>query len=268
MAAKVERYLCSDNTYMQIESYRPAEARFSVRLVWLHGWAQSRQVFYPVSSFFKQHCENHLIDFPGFGGTPTPERTWGTIDYAQHLADWLQKQPSMPTIILGHSFGGRVAIQMASRHVKLVDGIVLIATPGLRQAPCGWLRVKIKYYKYLARIIMLVDKIFKKNFLEKVKQYMGSDDYRSAGPMRDILVKTINEDIRDIIKKICQPTLLLYGDSDTETPVSVGQGLHQNIVPSDLVIFPHQDHWSILKEGHQQVISYVKKFLEEYYVAK
>ena len=49
------------------------------------------------------------LDLPGFGATPAPVGTWGTADYAQAVAPVFTEM-SRPVVVLGHSFGGRVAL--------------------------------------------------------------------------------------------------------------------------------------------------------------
>jgi len=59
--------------------------------------------------------------------------------------------------------------------------------------------------------------------------------------MRKILVKVVNEDLRPLLKDIKAPTLLIWGDKDTATPLYMGKIMEEEIPDSGLVILEGQD---------------------------
>jgi pimeloyl-ACP methyl ester carboxylesterase len=98
-----------------------------IRLIWLHGWGVDHKTLLPLSLFFADETENYLLDLPGFGQSPSPKQTWNTTDYTDTIAKWLQTlKPQKPTYIIGHSFGGQIAIKIAAAYPKLVKGLVLL----------------------------------------------------------------------------------------------------------------------------------------------
>ncbi|MBT4880453.1 MAG: alpha/beta hydrolase [Alphaproteobacteria bacterium] len=234
----------------------------SLRLVWLPGWAQNRNAFTAFQPFFEKRALNHFVDCPGFGEAPVPPSDWGTEDYAQGLSQWLSKEPSMPTIIIGHSFGGRVALQLANLYPELVQGLVLIAGAGLKRPKPLRIKLKIFRYKILAKAVSVFDRLFGTHLLQKLRTSFGSTDYKRSGPLRNILVKTVNEDLSTVAASITQPTLLIYGEKDTETPPEYGERFQKLIANAQLHRLPLFDHYSILAGGRSQVTSLIAAFLE------
>src|ERR1043166_943890 len=86
------------------------------QLIWLHGWAQNRSAFLPFASFFAGQSSNYFVDLPGFGESPPPPFPWGTPEYGDAVAEWLQSLPIARRTIVGHSFGCRVALRLAAQH--------------------------------------------------------------------------------------------------------------------------------------------------------
>jgi pimeloyl-ACP methyl ester carboxylesterase len=96
----------------------------------------------------------------------------------------------------------------------------------------------------------------------------GSRDYKNAGALRNILVKTVNEDLTNDAKQVTVPTFLLWGETDQETPQAIGKRFHELIPNSKLVILPGQDHFPFLREGSHLCGYHVSKFLDSIPQAK
>ncbi|MCD8497675.1 MAG: alpha/beta hydrolase [Alphaproteobacteria bacterium] len=102
-------------------------------ILWAHGWGHSHEAFMPLAESLVRLGKHVLIDFPGFGQSPKPDADWATEDYADAMAAWIKEQGIGPVIWVGHSFGGRVGIQLAARHPDLIKAMCLIAGAGLKR---------------------------------------------------------------------------------------------------------------------------------------
>ena len=230
------------------------------QLLWGHGWGQSSGALLPIADSLKPFASSTLIDFPGFGKTSKPTEVWGTADYADQVAAWMRLLPEQKWIWIGHSFGGRVGLQLAARHPDLLAGMVLIASAGLP-------RQKSFVQKIRTTVRTAVFKTAKRVLregpqLERLRQRMGSMDYRMAGALRPIFTKVVGENLTEIAKAVRCPTLLIYGRKDTETPPEIGERLQGLISRSQLVLLDEFGHLNILTEGRHQVASRIRKFLE------
>ena len=237
----------------------PATGSSHQHLIWGHGWGQSSAAFVPLAEALKPFASSTLIDFPGFGKSALPPAFWGTAEYADAVAQWLHHQSYGPLVWIGHSFGGRVGIQLAARHPQLLAGMVLIAAAGLPRQRTILQQIRFSFrrtfFKTAKRFLR------ERPQLERLRQRMGSADYRSAGALRPILNRVVSEDLTDVARKVPCPTLLIYGKEDTETPPDMGQRLKALIPRSELSVLDGFGHLSILNEGRHQVALRIRKFL-------
>lgn len=216
----------------------------------LHGWGASAALFAPVMERLEHAFDLIAPDFPGFGATPPPPAGWSVGDYAAWTRDLLDSLALERVHIIGHSFGGRVAIALAARWPERVDRLVLTASAGLRprRSPAYWRRVYT--YKALKRLAAapLVPPAARARLRARVER-RGSQDYRQAtGTMRETFVKVVNEDLRAALPRISAPALLVWGDADTETPLADGQAMERLIPDAGLVVFAGAGHYAYLEQ--------------------
>jgi pimeloyl-ACP methyl ester carboxylesterase len=230
-----------------------------LHFIWGHGWGQDHRVFLPLATALERRGAHSLIDFPGFGGSPPPPMIWTTGDYADAMAEWLSMVLRTRRIWVGHSFGCRVGLQLAARHPKLIDGLFLIAAAGLQRNRTLSQQIRIKAriaaYKTLKFLPQLgVD-------TTSIRSKFGSADYRSAGPMRPIFVKVVQEDLTEIARHVKCPVQLVYGALDDETPPEIGYRLAKLIPDANISVLPRFDHYTILTSAVHQVQNQIEQFI-------
>lgn len=232
----------------------------ATHFVWAHGWGQSGAAFRPFAESFARLGASTVLDFPGFGRSPVPPAAWGTADYADAVAGWLRTLPPARRIWVGHSFGCRVGVQIAARHPGLLSGMVLIAAAGLkcRRTPWQSLVLKARVYAFKAAKLFTPEGPAR----DRLRARFGSADYKNAGPMRAVFIKTISEDLTDVAPGVSCPTLLVYGREDRETPVEIGERLAKLIPAARLVVLDGYEHNDILTRGQHQAANEIRKFLE------
>ena len=228
-----------------------------------HGWGRTYRDFIPVAEALAPIANSFLVDFPGFGDTPRPDETWGTEDYAEHMLGFLRGELGLSRFIwVGHSFGGRVGMRLAAAHPDIIHHLVLVASAGVP-------RTRSTLQKLQGRRRGLAFKLRKSmakgaDALQTLESQYGSADYihsREIG-LRDIFVKTVNEDQTGTLPAITCPTTLIYGGKDNDTPVEVGEKLAAGIPNANLIVCPHFDHISILDRGRHQIALSIKEQLE------
>ena len=253
-------YVTAEGTRFAVTEVAQARAN-GLHLIWGHGWGQSGAAFQPVAEILKPFAGSTLIDFPGFGRSGMPPEKWGTADYADAVADWLGTFSSRRFVWIGHSFGGRVGIQLAARHPRLLAGMVLIAAAGLPRH-----RGVLERFQKNARVMTFkVAKRFVRQGpdSDRLRQRFGSADYRQAGAMRTVLLRAVREDLTPEARRIECPTLLIYGMQDSETPPEIGHRLNKLITGSQLALLEGFTHLSVLTDGRHQVATRIRRFLEQ-----
>lgn len=218
----------------------------------LHGWGAKLDLFGAIIENLSKNNKVYAIDLPGFGGTDEPKEAWDVDRYVDFVIEFIEKMNIKELSILGHSFGGRVIIKLVNReNLKFkVDKLVLVDSAGIKPEKSKKTSMKTKVYKVLKILVgnKIVSKIFP-NLLNNIKKKFGSEDYRNATPiMRDTLVKTVNEDLTDLLPNIKQSTLLIWGDKDTATPIEDAKKMESLIKDSGLVTVQGAGHFSFLEQ--------------------
>ena len=220
-------------------------------VVLLHGWGQNIEMMRPLGDPLSQNYRVTILDLPGFGESSEPDISWTLEDYVSFLSSFFHQVKVQNPILIGHSFGGPLAIIYASKYK--VKKVVLFGAPCVRLKKD--LSLKEKTLKRMKQLPLM------QNFAEKMKKYIGSTDYKNATEvMRKILVNTVNLDLSEFAKKIEVPTLLIWGEDDQAAPVKEAKMLEALLKDGALIVLPGT-HYAYL-ENLQRVLAILKKFLE------
>jgi pimeloyl-ACP methyl ester carboxylesterase len=210
-------------------------------LVFLHGWGVSALSLQDIFVY----CRNWLaLDFPGFGGSELPPRSWSLADYANLLEDFLVKMKVTHPVLIGHSFGGRVVIKYCAEPRKAMPRqIVLIASAGLRSRSlrlcCSKIAAKVLKLPFLLPGL----RRWKNKARQAFYRYLHSADYLAAGPLSEIFRRVVGEDLRYALPKIKIPALLIWGNQDKETPLSAGKEMSRLLPQAKLKLIKGANHF-------------------------
>jgi len=222
-------------------------------IVLLHGWGQNIEMMDPIGKRLQKDFYITIIDLPGFGKSSEPTYGYTVYDYFEIVDELLRKLKIKNPIMIGHSFGGRISIIYAAK--KGVEKLVLLASPFKRSVKKN--TFKIKLLKFLKKVPVV------KELESYMKTKIGSRDYRNATPiMRLILVNTVNEDLTEYLKQIESPTLLIWGDLDTEAPLEDAKYAETIMKDAGLIIYQGATHYAYL-ERINEVINVLNVFLKE-----
>lgn len=218
-----------------------------VNLVYLHGWGQNIEMMEPIAKPFSKKYNVLILDLPGFGLSPEPKEAWTLYDYAEMVNFFVKEFKMNNPILIGHSFGGKISLCYALKYKT--NKLVLLASP---------------YEKKISKptFKMKVFKLLKKTpFASFAKRHMGSTDYRNASDMmRNILVKHVNLDLKDELKNIKCPTLLIWGTNDEAVDYEDALKLEKLIPDCGLVTYEGCTHYAYL-ERLDQTISVLDSFI-------
>jgi pimeloyl-ACP methyl ester carboxylesterase len=247
-----------DKTDLHVETM----GRSGPILLMMHGWGQNLESLRTLGELLSKHAQVHLIDMPGFGFSPAPEVDWDTIGYAERIVRYLDEKSIEQAILLGHSFGGRVSVRLASRYPERVEAVVLINSGGLKRLPGKW-KLKAQLVRILGKTLKNIDKTAGTQYYENwfVPKF-ASTDYKNAGRLRNIMVKTVNEDVSEDATKIKAPVFLLWGELDTETPLEMGQRFNSLISGSKLLVLPGKGHFPFSGDSAHLCARYIIEFLK------
>ena len=230
--------------------------------VFLHGWGATSATWGTVAQFFRAQgdclfidfdcaptavltlddyadfAEKQILEFLTSGGDSPFKERGGTRSVMTHEVRHMAEpslarrdaiQGYVPSInIIGHSFGARVAVLLATRHPNLINRLVLTGAAGLRprRSLRRWARIKI--YKWF-------------------KIGRGSADYRRLTPAgKRTFQNIIHRDLAPEIARITAPTLLLWGKRDKSTPLYMGKRWTKLLQRAILKVYPRAGHFAFL----------------------
>ncbi len=224
-------------------------------VVILQGWGTDLGVYDSVAGAINEKYRVVQFDLPGFGGSDEPREAWNVDAYADFFCKFMEALGIKRAALIGHSYGGRIIIKLAAReNIPFeISNIVLIDSAGIMPKRSLKQKYKIRKYKIIKKIVnvKLIYALFPE-LIDDWRNSQGSADYRNASPMmRKCMVMAVNEDLTDLLPKIRQDTLLIWGDKDTATPLSDGRLMEEKIPGSGLCVLEGCGHFSFLEKPGQ-----------------
>lgn len=200
-------------------------------VVFLHGWRSRSQLWFNVLSRLQERpliC----IDLPGFGQSQTPAIPFGLDDYARVVRDFLGKCAVNKYILVGHSFGGSIAARMAIQKANGLNKLVLVDASAIRK--------KNPKHKSIKLLSLVARPLFRlpgfKKLRTRIYERMGMEDYVATPALTETYKKVISQNLEPELPRITCPTLIIWGEKDTETPLSQANEINTLIKNSRLEV--------------------------------
>ena len=229
-------------------------------IVLLHGWGANSKKLESLAQNLRVKKWKVLVpQLPGFNA-PEPDSEWSLNEYAKFVSDFAKKAfGSENYFVFGHSFGGGVAIKMASNAQNEIEGLVLCAGRGISRGnkiKRGIFYVLSKMGKALLFVLPLAH-LWRKLIYKLAREH----DYEKASPrMKGVFKKVVEEDLKPQISKIKAPSLILWGKLDKITPIADALYLKENLTTSELVTYEDQGH-RLPYEKPQEIAEEIEKWI-------
>ena len=219
----------------------------------LHGWGANITLYSGITQVLSRDHRVIAPDMPGFGRTPEPPEPWCVDDYVDFVIKFIASFELRRFSIVVHSFGGRVFFKMNARENLpfTVEKAVLIDSAGILPKKSLGQKISLRCYK-IARAVMSTKVLhfLYPDAVDNMRRRRGSADYNSATPtMRATLVKVVNEDLEPLMHLVKCPTLLIWGDRDTATPLSDARRMEELSPDAGLVICEGAGHFSFAEQA-------------------
>lgn len=231
-------------------------------ILMLHGWGSSNRFFENIINLLSEKYRVIAPNFPGCDGSETMKSPWDIDDYCDFTVELCEKLNIENPILIGHSHGGRVIMKLVGTRRLTPKKAVLLDSAGLIPKKTFKQKMRIKTYKTVKKVLTLpVIKNYSGGLLEKAKNHFGSADYKSAPEvLRKTLVSLVNTDLRDLLPNINCPTLLIWGENDTDTPLSDAKIIESEIKDAGLCVIKNAGHFAFFEKPYE-VLPILKSFL-------
>ncbi|MFA7170159.1 MAG: alpha/beta hydrolase [Candidatus Paceibacterota bacterium] len=252
-------------------------------VVLLHGWGVSSDKYVKTAEEILKGDSDfkfYIPDLPGFRKSDEPEENWNIDDYVEFVKDFVKNvaqretgfqlvkniiegaiqnngkafsQNNKKIILLGHSFGGRIAIKYAVKYPEDIERLVLTGAAGIKHP----LTEKQQFFFYLSKIGKNIFRVLLLQSLEKyAKKFLyvivREKDYAGASlRMKEVMKNAIAEDLTPFLGKIHISTLLIWGENDNSTPLADGELMHNMIEGSDFFIIKDTNHSAVYNEAEE-----------------
>jgi len=222
---------------INIRYLRVNEKASNVLLI-LHGWSSSIDSWFNIVDGLEQvsSLQTIILDLPGFGQSGFPSGSWQVKDYSLFVNDFVKTLGVKKMSLLGHSFGGQIAVQYAIDFPEHLDTLILCGAAAIRPQP-----------NFFTRCIKMLAKAFKFFIPVQLRQSLyrlGNLDYGKIDNslLKEIFSTVIREDLSELLPKIKTPTVIIWGRGDTYTPLKNGLKIHRLIPHSQLHILENARH--------------------------
>lgn len=229
-------------------------------IVALHGWTLDPTVTTKWQPFIK------LLTQAGFevkfwpipGITVESTKAFTLEDYVAWLDQQTKHLP--PFFLLGHSFGGQLAAQFACVYPDRVERLILIDSSGIID-PAWTKLVKRKVFKFVATVGKAIIKSETlRAWLYKLAR--ETDYYQANQAQRETLKNLLKKDLTEHLPHITAPTLVIWGQQDTVTPLRLANIFIQTIPRAQLELIDGARHSPIYTHP-QQTLTLIQNFLKE-----
>lgn len=214
-------------------------------LIILPGWGDTRNTFDYYINVLKNYFTIYIFDYPGFGKSKRLNHSVDIYEYAKYIKNFIKSNNIYNPYILCHSFGCRISIILIGKYRIMVDRLIIIGGAGIRRKSIIRYFKNIKY-KFLKKLSIFVKD--KDKYLNKLINKYSSLDYKNLNNIERITFNNIiREDLRKYLKYIYCPTILIWGDNDTSTPLKDGVLMNKKILDSSLIVIKKGTHFVYLE---------------------
>ena len=230
-------------------------------IIILHGWLASLETMRILQNHLSKNFKVYNVDIIGFGKSDLPDHPYNTNDFGDFLNDFIKVLNIENPILIGHSHGGRTIINYAGRNLGKINKIVLIDSAGIKPKRSISYYIKVYSFKTVKNIVKILPKKCTK-LRENALKNFGSDDYKNSP---EVLRKTmniiLNEDLKKIMPNINVPTLLIWGEKDTATPISDAKQMEKIIPNCGIATIKGAGHYSYL-DNQIQCLAILDEFFK------
>ena len=211
-------------------------------LLFLHGGGTKAMTYRNNLELFAQRYYVIAPDIPPFGASDMPPAVWDFRAYAEFFARFLDELGCASLTVIGHSYGGGIALCLAARSAR-VGRLVVIDAAGVSQYRLGTFVWRYFFEKYFHDFIQMQPKVFFRIQVDFIIDVLHHCTRLLQGIR--LVFHALTPQYREQFARITVPTLILWGENDEIFPVSTAESLHTMVTHSELRIVAGNHDWCL-----------------------
>ncbi|HEX7297957.1 MAG TPA: alpha/beta fold hydrolase [Solirubrobacteraceae bacterium] len=226
-------------------------------LVLLHGAIADSRVWRPQIEALSDEFTVVAWDAPGAGLSSDPPGPFGMADWADVVAALIRVLRLGPSHIVGHSWGGSLGIEVYRRHPGAAASLVLADTyagwkgslPATVCAERLEMALRTSAMSPDEVVAHLLPELLSGAALPHLAHELAAimSEFHPVG-LRLMANAMAETDLRDVLPRIDVPTLLLWGEADERSPLSIAQSMRDAIPGAELALIPGAGHDSNIEQ--------------------
>ena len=201
----------------------------------LHGWGSNSERWEKFAGILVEKGFQVIVpDLPGFGKSDQLSHIWTTNDYTNWVEEFIEKLNLTEFYVMGHSFGGALACKFSIKYPQKVKKLFLVSSAAVRKHTN-----KKEAYKVVSKLVKVFAFLPGYKFFRKAiyKFVIRKSDYPYVeGNLKETFLNVVSEDLSQFTGFIRIPTVIIWGDKDTYTPISDAYFLNEKIKNSKLIV--------------------------------
>lgn len=214
-------------------------------LLFLHGLFSHVREYHRLFALLQNHFTVYALDLPGFGPSQQPPRPYSVEDYSSFVLAFMKKMKIKKAVLMAHSAGGIVAIDLALRHKEKVAKLILIDSAGLKHK---YSTPDLFYQIFVVKALRELK--HSKDWRESLSLIAGIGYDLAVHPFRKNLWKSISKNVNvSYEEKLCKlevPTVIIWGKNDELLPLKNARKFRSLIKNSRLVMLDGNHDWPLL----------------------
>ncbi len=224
-----------------MESFHFSKSGEGPSIVLVHGWGGDLGSLEELKNVLTQF--GYLVynlELKGFGKTGEPEKPWLIGDFSNYIVEFCQTQQIDKPILVGHSFSGKIVLDIAVNRLFDLKKIVLIGADGVYPT----FSLKKSAFRLLSSIKRLLPEDLQERLAKKYYKYILKKIHyvKTSDVMRNTLINCDKVTYHTQLAAINIPTLIIWGSRDKVTPLWMGELLHQGIAGSNFEVIEDIGH--------------------------
>ena len=235
------------------------EAGNGFPLIFLHGFCESSNIWKELSEKLSNEYRIICPDLPGFGKSPLPENEFSLSEIGDQIVDWAKKMGVEQAILIGHSLGGYISLEILRKHPAFAKAIGLFNSSAFKDSD-EKKEIRNKLIEFIGEhgvepfLKTFVPSLFYPNTAEKHRSVIkeikneglkikSGSVVKYAAAMRD------RKDSADLLQVYSDKVLLISGEYDQNVPLEKSKEMAVLLNKENVHIVPNSAHMSLFEQS-------------------